>query len=263
MRKETWSVGLACALGAFIGALSALEIASYFTHGSYFWAIGALFGGFVAYCAVDFRHFCAGVARSYRAAIAWWPDTLYWKVLFSVFGALAVAANSVLWMFAGIVMYFADTDDSITRGFLAVSFVYTSISFCCGCWAASPGNKADKVEVCSSSLKAMRDWNPIGILYWTIIGLAWVAVRTPSAVMSAGRSVGHAYRMLKKFFIGVFINVHSDRRTLCFVDAALGATAGFFLGSAIAGAVIGAILGVFNYEIVSIKWLKLVPAKAK
>jgi hypothetical protein len=38
--------------------------------------------------------------------------------------------------------------------------------------------------------------------------------------------------------------------------------AGFFLGSAVLGAVIGAVLGIVNYEIVSIRWLKLVPAKA-
>ena len=69
MRKDTWSILWACALGAFIGGLSALEIHSRFALGSYLWIFGALFGGVVAYAAIDFREFCSGVARSARISM--------------------------------------------------------------------------------------------------------------------------------------------------------------------------------------------------
>ena len=65
------------------------------------------------------------------------------------------------------------------------------------------------------------------------------------------------------FVVRTFVYVHSERRTLCFVDETLGAVAGFSLGSAVLGAVVGAILGFVNYEFVSIRLLKLVPAKAE
>jgi hypothetical protein len=46
------------------------------------------------------------------------------------------------------------------------------------------------------------------------------------------------------------------------VDSALGAASGYYFGSAILGGVVGMILGLVNYEIVSIRWLKLVQKKA-
>lgn len=73
MKRETWSIVGACALGAFIGTLVALEIAARFQYGSYFWFVGALFGGAVAYFAVDFHHFWRGVVRSYEKTVAWKP----------------------------------------------------------------------------------------------------------------------------------------------------------------------------------------------
>ncbi|HXK31292.1 MAG TPA: hypothetical protein VJZ94_00875, partial [Candidatus Paceibacterota bacterium] len=65
---------------------------------------------------------------------------------------------------------------------------------------------------------------------------------------------------IAQFVAGVFVYVHSQRRTICFIDATIGATIGYFFGSAIIGAIAGALLGVINYEIVSVRWLRLVPA---
>lgn len=54
--------------------------------------------------------------------------------------------------------------------------------------------------------------------------------------------------------------VHSDVRLLCFVDAALFTGIGLLAGGPIAvWAIGGGIFGVFNYQIVSVHWLKLVP----
>ena len=56
----------------------------------------------------------------------------------------------------------------------------------------------------------------------------------------------------------VFKLIHSDMRVLCMTDAALGALAGYYLGSALIGGFIGAGLGWVNYQLVSVRWLKLV-----
>lgn len=52
-------------------------------------------------------------------------------------------------------------------------------------------------------------------------------------------------------------------RLLCSLDAALGAAIGYWLGNALIGALAGGILGHANFEVVSKRWLKLVPVKAK
>lgn len=62
-------------------------------------------------------------------------------------------------------------------------------------------------------------------------------------------------RLCKK----IFFLIHDDVRLLCFTDSMLGACVGYFAGSAIIGAVAGAIFGVINYQIVSLRLLKLLP----
>jgi hypothetical protein len=53
--------------------------------------------------------------------------------------------------------------------------------------------------------------------------------------------------------------IHSELRLLCGVDAAIGAGIGFFFNAPVVGAVVGGMFGVFNFEIVSIRWMKVVP----
>ena len=99
--------------------------------------------------------------------------------------------------------------------------------------------------------------NPVSVALVTFRGLKWLTVRTPSAIAHAVpvtinvmRRAGHT---IAQFVAGVFVYVHSQRRTICFIDATIGATIGYFFGSAIIGAIAGALLGIINYEIVSVR----------
>ncbi len=58
----------------------------------------------------------------------------------------------------------------------------------------------------------------------------------------------------------VFILIHSNERLLCMVDAAIGVAVFHFTGNNIfLGMLAGGALGVINYEIISVRLLKLVP----
>jgi len=307
MKKESWSIAFACALGAFVGALSALEIESHFAYGKYLWIFGALLGGFVAYLAVDFRQFCTSIARSYRmsadsitracrTATVWRPNKLYWKSVIALeLGFGAVLASLVLLLAAGdfVVEYLRPA--GLSKG---IMFVLGGIGVIAALTAVLVMVQVPQTQTERGWRRFRRDisyeeylaedekegWrvfklgNPI-VLPFLLLGVAieaaWEALKwcwqnrvrianamisTASAVVVATRFVGDE---MKNFVVRTFIYVHSERRTICFVDAALGALAGFFFGSAAVGAAVGAMLGIINYELVSVRWLKLVPAKAK
>ena len=278
MKKETQSVMFACALGSFIGTLVALEIATRFTYGSWFLGIGGLFGGLVAYCAVDFRNFCAGVARSYRKTINGLPDYAVWKAyLISLVGSCTVSISALIGLVLVTSLASLVEGESVTKttptNSTTIQWVMLTIAIAAlaaaPVWAATHGPGGDKGR--SNSLRDMTNFgwflmwnfNPLAIVYWVLRGAWWAICQIPSIVISVPAFIRFCWTQGRSFAVGAFFYVHSERRKLCFVDATFGAVAGFFLGSAIAGAVVGAILGIINYEIVSIRWLKLVPAKMK
>lgn len=260
MRKETWSIGFACLLGAFIGTLVALEISARFTYGSWLWGIGALVGGLVAYCAVDFRHLCTGVVRSYQKTINWRPDRLYWKAYCIYFGGSYTLCISLI----GFTEVVFKPSDSII-----IPLIIFAITSAVLTWAmlSNWSNYDDERRLCYAmqvtdlGWRLMRNYNPIGIAYWVCCGALWAIRRIPSAGTRLVVFAKFHWMQIRQFAIEIFFYVHSGRRKICFVDATLGATIGYFLGSAIFGAVIGAILGIVNYEIVSIRWLKILPTK--
>jgi len=260
---------LACALGAFIGALSALEIQSRFALGLYLWPFGALFGGLVAYCAVDFKQLCNGIAKSYRVSVrnisrayrvieteikAWEPNKPYWKAK----GIMAIGCLTCTVSFglSALILYFILNEQ--IRGFAEV-IVGTALIFstmAAVTCAVLPiafldvhGDKDTRLRETEFGWDLFRFGNPIVLPFFIIAILA-------RAIWLLGREV-------PQFVVRTFRFVHSERRTLCFIDATLGAGIGFFFGSAILGAIVGAVVSGIDYEIVSVRWLKIVPARTK
>jgi len=105
MEKETRKIGFSCLLGAFIGGLISIEIANYFALGKYFWFIGALFGGAVSYLAYDLGQVKDGVVHGYRRAVAWRPDTKWWKVCLSEVVLFSVVIGVVVFSIAEVVAF--------------------------------------------------------------------------------------------------------------------------------------------------------------
>ena len=276
MTRGWLSIALACAFGALIGTLTALEISARFEYGSYLWSIGALVGGIAAYVAIDFRHFCAGVAHSYRRTVAWRPYGLWWKAFAAMSGGIIMIHCSIVGVWGATFAYVSDAPMLVTLVTIDTLYVMLAASVfnaLLGWMLTSTGlNSANDAADCERRLRETIEigWsfilygNPISAALAAFRGLKWLAVRTPSAIayavpvtINAMRRAGHT---IAQFVAGVFVYVHSQRRTICFIDATIGATIGYFFGSAIIGAIAGALLGVINYEIVSVRWLRLVPA---
>ncbi len=281
MKRESWSIISACFLGAFIGTLTALDIAT--LYGEYFWVVGPLFGGIVAYIAIDFRHFCAGVAHSYRKTIGWKPYKLYWQTIAAVVkSVLAVTTSMCLFSFlssASIALATSFVEPSLNAlllaqllGFLAAIFslggvaAFVLSSLYCFHYMVRGDWEVHEYEryLCSMILQhqnTARTSNPVALGMDVLFGIRHcfsnVAVGLTYVPVVAMVVAMKVFKALKAFTVGVFIYVHSERRTLCFVDAAIGASIGYAFGSAVIGAIAGTALGVINYEIVSVRWLKL------
>ena len=96
--------------------------------------------------------------------------------------------------------------------------------------------------------------------------LAAVVIPAPVAVfkelahkLNPARIVWSGICVLGLFSKQVLVLIHSDVRLLCGTDAAIGAGIGYLAHNPLIGALAGGILGLANYELVSIRWLKLVP----
>lgn len=263
MKRETLSIVVACALGAFIGTLLALEIATRFQYGSYLWGIGALFGGMVAYVAVDY----AGVVRSYHETLVWQPNPFYWKAVAMIWLSLTFLEMYVMTFFGLLAFGHPETGDldliwqkswqyiwAAALLFVATAVFNGFISLLINKY----NHKSSQSENIAHWLRMQQQGYECIVLQWTIIsssakGLWWLIMNLPRFV----KVVFMVYIPL--FVAGVFIYVHSSCRTLCFVDATLGTAIGYTYGSSITGAVAGIVLGFINYELVSVRWLKLAP----
>ena len=119
----------------------------------------------------------------------------------------------------------------------------------------------------------VRHLNPFHALvyypiYGVVVGVAKVWKARKEIVIGIIIGAASTFRFLwfciksVGFFLWKFFKIiHSDIRLLCLVDAAIGATVGYFYGNPLLGAAIGGPLGWLNFELVSKRWFKFVPMR--
>lgn len=246
--SDTAKVFLACALGALVGGLVALQF------GPHFWWIGTLTGGFVGYLAYDFPAVLAAIPKAYRAARSWQPDKVYWRHLIrDVFGMLGILQCAAALLLAMVMMVMQDPKMTLPMAglcFLVWSFGGLPLCFLLGV-------VDDRLPL------TYRKTNPISVCLWILAVLFRTTLLFLHFLLQELQAVPARYRDLcffvKCFSITFFREIHSDLRLLCGTDAALGAAVGYFVGNALVGAIVGGIFGVVNFEILSIRILKVVP----
>lgn len=252
LRKGTLSLGLSVAFGSLIGTVIALDISERFASGSWFWALGALLGGVIAWIVVDFDHFRSSVTRAYCEIADWEPDHLYWKAL----GAILVGFSSVFLSGFAIAAIGSHYDAKILLLF-GYGMMYLMpiclISALFDVLVSDSENHSKFKEMIGVGTKMMMFGNPVVLPFTALYAVGLLAYKTyliaPDVI-----------RAMWQIAVTSFLYAHTERRRICFVDAVIGSTIGYFCGSAIIGAATGALLGMVDYELVS-RWLKLVPAR--
>ncbi len=249
MKRDSLSVLIACACGAGIGSMLALQL-------GWLWPLGALMGGVIAWIIVDFRALCTGVAQVYQRTIAWKPDMLYWRaVRWLVIAHFSIALSGV--SIISILEWVLQPVPSMVVVMYVTSFfaiMHVLVTFALAIHLASYSAFCLQSEIERQRIVA-RCANPVGLIYYAFYYLYRGLVNVPRAVTATGRGL----KVLGTFLWTAFVYVHSARRTLCFTDAAIGATVGYLCGNALWGALVGGVLGFLNYELVAVRWLKVAP----
>jgi hypothetical protein len=111
-------------------------------------------------------------------------------------------------------------------------------------------------DVMERSLWVFKYLNPVclpfTIAYYVIKNLYWL-------VVGVVKAIGFVFKFGSIFGKKLFLLIHSDIRIICAVDSAIGAGIGYYFGSPLIGGIIGAISGVVNYQVVSVRILKVQP----
>ena len=258
MDNRTLKIFIACASGAGIGSLIALEM------GKYLWWIGLLVGGFTGYLSyeskkvveaskkamqsvrkTEFPKFSIANIRKYGKAIG--------AVLLACF-ILAVIGFVLLMHIAVFGIFFPNIIKQTP-----VELLYSL---------------SDNISLSAVmlTLVGLVCFMVAALLMYEILGVdddrkneALVIALAAIPIFVISLSIVYLVCKVAKFIPGfvwkLFILIHSDIRLLCGIDAAIGAGVGYFSGSVVVGMLVGGVFGVINYEVVSKRWLKLEPVK--
>lgn len=255
---------LACALGAGVGSLIALQLQA-------FWFVGALVGGLVGYLAYDFNAVVKAFPGAWGTACERMRENpIPWgKLLAGLVWTLNVAVGLAI----GVLIYQVFPDQlGVGPGgiysFLAIFLVALVLLYTAGCY----GFEALLDETCRVFSLPVPKWgegiwmeNPYSawlilvaspLIFAIAIGSVIVMVILLFAIYAYGAAVAiseFTWTLVKRLFIAI----HSDIRLLCGIDALIGSIVGLATGNVIVGALFGGLLGVVNYEIISKRLLHL------
>lgn len=255
--RESGKIFLACAIGAGIGSLVALEMIKPL------WWIGLLVGGLVGYLSYEWRAVLQAIPAAYRAARGWkapprffaglgWGmlaclSTGFWAALFGELLNMAQPPEQKMPQFGCEVIgiFIALLSFIILGGF------FTSMTLSEG----YPKLSRDH-EINGYRWVACKIFPPFVLFWYLPRGVIWLGRRLPRAIVAFAYGCVGLARFLRRFGWELFLRVHSEKRLLCGVDAMLGAAVGYFAGSALIGALAGGCFGLVNYVFVTEHWLK-------
>lgn len=250
-------VFLACALGGGVGALVALQM------WQPLWWVGMLVGGLIGYLTYEFDEVRRAVPLAWRKATGWrWcPDWKWWRVFLRLLPRTAMGEQSIIIL--PFLLFLWALDPKNVTGFIVVGGFF-SFFLVLRTVVATFVDTGKVMCGTTTMLAVIQDYWTVNVfrMYFWVVPRAMLKGVRLIATMGPGLIVKGAVTVAR-FFWYLFILIHSEVRLLCGLDAAFGAAVGFYFGNAIVGALAGGMFGVINYEVVSKRWLKLVPARAR
>jgi hypothetical protein len=269
--RDFFSTASAVGIGALVGGLLSIEIASRFALGNFLWLVVSLcsvLGGLVSYVIVEFKQFCSGISDAYKKTISWKPYTLYWKTLLILYAGVSLMVYTMALTMAGVIV---NLDGRMTIDMVFVLEIPAVLAVLFGGfitfvllsrreWMVGSRYRRHLFESQRQGYILLRYWNPVSAPFVVLFFLGKMVVL---AARSSPKLIPHVVavsKTLRAFLVLALKNVHSQKRAVAFIDATLGALIGYFLGSALLGAIVGAVvLYPLHRNFIAVRWLKVLP----
>lgn len=260
--KKSISITLACAIGAGLGTMLAINFGA-------FWILGLLVGGVIGYFVYDFKK----VVQVIPEALVYAKENIDFDIdTESMWRKIRITTNTALVLIAlgntGTPSFFILNNMPLDLGFplypliaLFSFFVYFFSALMVIdvlMYSYSDTDKESKTmatmgisSLCKKCRKS-RAFMILVLLFSPLVG----------AIYGLGFLCKYFWKFLKivpRFLWKFFVLIHSDLRLLVGIDSLIGGAIGFYFGNILIGMFAGAILGFVNYYFVSLKILKLKP----
>ncbi len=257
--NTTIRIFLVCAAGALIGSLVGLQMSPHF------WWAGLITGAVVGYFGYLFEEAAAAIPIAYRRTVAWrpnrqflqcWGNWLYGFIHAVV--AMLVIPYLILELLAGnsLKKLILHTIGATVVGLFCAVVVASFVTILY--WTTVEDERKGN----SSYVYKPLEFHSVSRLYVMALregikGIVWIMNGIPEAIQIVAAEIEEGAKTVKSFVVLYFTLIHSELRLLCAVDAAIGAAIGYYTGNALVGAIAGGVLGVVNYELITVRWLRL------
>lgn len=262
----------ACFLGGSIGALLALQFASYF------WWVGVLLGGGIGYLMYNIKEVGTMAQKVWSSMpekgellnkFIEYREQITSKILDSLLNftvclvvavlGVAIVSSVFLIPFGALnvlAYYFPFPEDNSGLIFTPIIYVLGTIATTLTGFVFFMAN----VRHLKYKKNFFIKYGPlfVGVLLSPVAMFVTLPLTILSAVVWLLYKLCYFVPVLYKFICRTFKLIHSDIRLLCMTDSLIGATVGYFMGNALLGGLIGVVSGLLNYELISVRWLKLV-----
>lgn len=259
---------IACSVGAFVGSMIALQMYQMF------WWIGAVIGAFVAYLGYDIEEVITAVSVAYRRTINWRPNHEFWSIWCDLFispfnltvntGVGCGLIGALGYLFWGV---HTPVNNWSTIRLEGIAFLVSiGLGLVMGLVIASSTatewlQRGTDLYNCLTCPNVFRFYFCV-LPRYIVICMWWFIVHSPNGTRKAVKLISVATKLIKTFAVEFFCLIHSELRLLCAIDAALGTAVGYFIGNSLIGGIVGGVLGVVNYEIITVRVMKLVGTKS-
>ncbi|HSI20479.1 MAG TPA: hypothetical protein VLA04_02070 [Verrucomicrobiae bacterium] len=262
MQNRSLKIFLTCTFSAIIGTFLALEF------GPLYWWVGMLMGGSLAYALYEYEKIPLRLRAAWRAVSEapfgqWLVTSLVGlvdtgKILLPILGWFALTGAPCAFLFMNTAPRRADNSELITIA-TVVSIMFSVIWMFCGAAARDHLKGQNGRTRFTQFLTAWEATAKSWIIIVPFLGPLWYLT-----LVIIFEGVEGAYDIIcpvAAFCWTFFKLIHSEFALLCGCDTALGVVAGYVLGNIWWGGAIGGCIALINYELVSKRWLKLVPAQ--
>lgn len=168
---------------------------------------------------------------------------------------------AVLWVMEGLLVISGVEPTLTLKGLTSITLYGISgfaLILLLAMTLVQPYGTSDTPEEMAASIlglkKAIHVLNPLRVAF----------VYTPRALRALFAGIWNFCLEFMKFGMYLHRAIHSDLRTICFVDAGLSVLLfGYYDWNVALGAVVGGLFAAFNVEVVSKRWLGRVPAPVR